>query len=93
MTDTETVVGPDINNPKDGNKIVSPDNLHTDPVADKVVPDAVLEVKETPVAQEAPVAEVVAEVVAEAPAAEPVVTPALEPVLVPATVLDKPNEG
>ncbi len=38
MRDVETVVGPDINNPKDGNKIVSPDNLHTDPVAKVVTP-------------------------------------------------------
>jgi hypothetical protein len=38
MRDVETVVGPDINNPKDGNKVVSPDNLHTDPVPKKVTP-------------------------------------------------------
>ncbi len=29
----------DINNPKHGNLIVSPDNLHTDPTPDVVNPD------------------------------------------------------
>ena len=54
MRDVETVKGPDINNPKDGNKIVSPENLHTDPVVNKVNPDEVkvepakVEVKEAP---------------------------------------------
>ncbi len=39
MRDVETVKAPDINNPKDGNKIVSPWNKHTDKVAKFVNPD------------------------------------------------------
>jgi hypothetical protein len=31
------VVAPDINNPEDGNKIVSPDNQHTEPAFDQAV--------------------------------------------------------
>lgn len=38
MVDVETVPSPDINNPKEGNKIVSPDNLHTDKTVKKVTP-------------------------------------------------------
>ena len=47
MVDTPKDTAPDINNPKDGNKVVSPDNLHTDPVQKVVDPEAA--VKQTKV--------------------------------------------
>ena len=90
MRDTETVTGPDINNPKDGNKIVSPNNLHTDPVATKVDPDDVkvepakVETKEAPKETPAPVP-------TPAPAT-PAPAALVASVVFPVKTEDKPNE-
>ena len=101
MSDTETVKGPDINNPKDGNKVVSPDNLHTDPVQEVVDPEAAIkqtkvEPKDTPKETLAPTptpAVTPEPTPAPAPVPDPVVPEApVASVVFPVKAEDKPSE-